>query len=237
MNTRYNGIIGKKSPKNNTVSVIEKIAYTISARSRARKYAQFLKLIAPAKEETIIDVGVNTTEYSATDNYLEKFYTFPEQITAVGIGTDAEIAAFKTRYPKVTTLSGDGRALTFSDNTFAIAYSNAVIEHVGNFDDQRRFLSELFRVSKRGYLTTPNRLFPIELHTRIPLLHLLLSKKNFDAFVTKIGKGWAAGDYMSLLSESDLRKLFSEAGIEHYTLIKNRFWGLPMTFTVIWHKA
>jgi hypothetical protein len=115
-------------------------------------------------------------------------------------------------------------------------YSNAVIEHVGNFDDQRRFLSELFRVSRRGYLTTPNRHFPIELHTRIPLLHLLLSKKNFDAFVTKIGKGWAAGDYMSLLSENDLRRLFQEVGISNYTLIKNRFCGLPMTFTLIWHK-
>lgn len=217
-------------------SVIEKIAYTISARSRERKFSQFLSLITPREHESIIDVGVNTTEYSATDNYLEKHYSTPEKITAVGLGTDEEIAAFQARYPLVTTVSGDGRALSFSDDTFDIVYSNAVIEHVGNFDDQRRFLSELYRVAKRGYLTTPNRHFPIELHTRIPLLHLLLSKKNFDAFVTKIGKPWAAGDYMSLLSESDLHRLFSEVGIRHYTLVKNRFCGLPMTFTVIWHK-
>ncbi len=218
------------------ISVIDKIAYAISARSRERKFSQFLSLIMPREHESIIDVGVNTTEYSATDNYLEKHYSHPENITAVGLGTDEEITTFQTRYPLVTTQAGDGRSLSFPDNAFDIAYSNAVIEHVGNFDDQRRFLSELYRVSRRGYLTTPNRLFPIELHTRIPLLHLLLSKKNFDVFVTKIGKPWAAGDYMSLLSESDLHRLFSQAGIRHYTLVKNRLCGLPMTFTVIWHK-
>ncbi len=217
-------------------SAIEKIAYAISAKSRAKKFAQFLELVAPQKHESIIDVGVNTTEYSATDNYLEKFYPHPEKITAVGMGNDADIADFRVRYPLVTTVSGDGRALSFSDDTFDIAYSNAVIEHVGTCDDQHHFLAELYRISRRGYLTTPNRHFPIELHTRVPLLHLLLRKKNFDAVLTKIGKPWAAGDYMTLLSESDLRSLLTKVGISHYTLIKNRFWGFPMTFTIVWHK-
>lgn len=218
------------------MSLIETIAYRISASSRAKKFSQFLKLVAPQPHESIVDVGVNTTEYSATDNYLEKFYDHPDHITAVGMGSDTEIADFQARYPKVTTLSGDGRVLAFTDNSFDVSYSNAVIEHVGNFDDQRRFLAELYRVSRRGYLTTPNRHFPVELHTRIPLLHLCLSKKNFDRFVTWIGKGWAAGDYMSLLSESDLRRLLSDVGITHYTLIPNRFCGLAMTYTIIWHK-
>ena len=229
-----NGIIQKSIPLRNMVSLIEKIAYSISAKSRAKKFSQFLTLTTPTAEETIVDVGVNTTEYSATDNYLEKFYPHPEKITAVGLG---DLTAFKERYPLVTAIEGDGRTLPFVDNAFAIAYSNAVIEHVGSHDDQRRFLSELYRVSSRGYLTTPNRLFPIELHTRIPLLHLLLSKKNFDTVATKIGKGWAAGDYMTLLSERELRSLLSEAGMSRYTLVKNRFWGFPMTFTILWQKT
>lgn len=217
-------------------SPIEKIAYAISAKSRARKFSQFLDLCAPQADETIVDVGVNTTEYSATDNYLEKFYPHPEKVTAVGMGDASDFIPFKERYPLVTICPGDGRALPFADDTFAIAYSNAVIEHVGGLADQRCFLAELFRVSRRGYLTTPNRHFPIELHTRLPLLHLLLSKKSFDRFVTWIGKPWAAGDYMSLLSERDLKTLLGEVGITHFTLIKNRFCGLPMTFTVIWNK-
>ncbi len=215
------------------MSVIEKIAYGISARSRKKKFTQFLTLLDPQPEHTLIDVGVNTTEYSDTDNYLEKFYSFPEKITALGQG---DFTLFRERYPAVTATEGDGRALPFPDDMFDIAYSNAVIEHVGGLADQRQFLAELFRVSRHGYLTTPNKYFPIELHTRLPLLHLLLPKIYFDLFITKIGKGWAAGNYMSLLGENDLRQLLAEVGISDYSLIKNRFWGLPMTFTVIWHK-
>lgn len=214
-------------------SLIERTAYGISARSRAKKFAQFLSLIDPKEEETIADIGVNVEEYSATDNYLEKYYAHPERITAVGQG---DMSDFAKRYPSVTAVSGDGRSLPFADDTFDIAYSNAVIEHVGGREAQLSFLRELGRIAKRGYLTTPNRLFPIELHTRIPLLHIVLPKRGFDAAARLIGKGWAAGDYMHLLSEHELRSLFANAGITDYTLIKNRFFGLPMTFTVIWKK-
>ncbi len=214
-------------------SVMEKFAYSISARSRKKKFDQFLRFVAPQPHETLVDVGVNTEEYSATDNYLEKFYSYPENITAVGIG---DFSLFRERYPKIKTLEGDGRALPFGDNSFDIAYSNAVIEHVGSTPaDQLQFLTELVRVSKRGYLTTPNRHFPIEIHTRTPLLHLLLPKKMFDSFLVCIGKKWATGDYMHLLSEKDIHSLFADAHISNYTLLKNRFY-LPMTFSVIWQK-
>ena len=216
------------------LSVIEKAASSISARSRRKKLDQFVRFVAPAPHDTLVDVGVNTEEYSEIDNYLEKCYSHPENITAVGFG---DFSRFRERYPKIKTLEGDGRALPFGDNSFDIGYSNAVIEHVGSSPaDQQQFLSELVRVSKRGYLTTPNRHFPIELHTRTPLLHLLLPKKMFDAFLVFIGKKWATGDYMHLLSEKDVRSLFANAKISNYTLIRNRFFYLPMTFTVIWHK-
>lgn len=215
-------------------SVMEKIAYAISARSRKKKFDQFLRLVVPQPYEKLIDVGVNTEEYSATDNYLEKFYSYPQNITAVGFG---DFARCRERYPKIKAIEGDGRALPFRDNSFEIAYSNAVIEHVGSTPaDQLKFLTELVRVSKRGYLTTPNRHFPIEIHTRTLLLHLLLPKKMFDAFLGFIGKKWATGDYMQLLSEKDVHSLFANARISNYTLVKNRFFCLPMTFTVVWHK-
>jgi SAM-dependent methyltransferase len=214
-------------------SVIEKIANSVSARSRKKKFDQFLRFVAPRPYETLVDVGVNTKEYSAVDNYLEKFYFYPENITAVGIG---DFSVFRERYPKIKSLEGDGRALPFADNSFDIAYSNAVIEHVGcTRADQLQFLTELVRVSKRGYLTTPNRHFPIEIHTRTPLFHLLLSKRMFDSFLVCIGKKWATGDYMHLLSEKDIHSLFADAHISNYTLLKNRFY-LPMTFSVVWQK-
>jgi ubiquinone/menaquinone biosynthesis C-methylase UbiE len=190
--------------------------------------------MTPSPEEKLIDVGVNATEYSESDNFLERHYAHPEMITAVGVASD--LSEFMGRYPLVTVVTGDGTRLPFADNDFDIAYSNAVIEHVGGHDKQLDFLRELYRVSKRGYLTTPNRLFPIEVHTRIPLLHMLLSKGAFDRVASRLGKGWAAGDYMNLLSAREIRGLAREAGIETYRLIPNRFCGLIMTYTLIWKK-
>lgn len=216
------------------MSLPERIAYAISGRSRRRKYRQFLDLVAPRADETILDVGANVTEYSETDNFLEHHYGYPEKITVLCVGDTSPI---KERYPSVAVVSGDGRTLPFPDDSFDIVYSNAVIEHVGSREDQLRFLRELSRVGKRGYLTTPNRHFPIEVHTRIPLLHLLLPKALFDRFLRFIGKGWAADDYMNLLSGTGLRALLRDAGIPDATIIRNRFLGFTMTFTVVWKKS
>lgn len=212
---------------------LETLAYRISARSRARKYAQFLTLMQPAPTDTLLDVGVNAREYSATDNFLEKHYPYPANITVVS--TD-DLAAFRARYPHITAVTADGRSLPFADKSYTIVYSNAVIEHVGDEEAQLRFLRELIRVSERGYLTTPNRLFPVEVHTRVPLLHLVLPRALFHAWLRLIGKTWATGDYMHLLSERELRALVGKAGLREYTLLKNRFLFFPMTFTLVWKK-
>ena len=52
-------------------------------------------------------------------------------------------------------------------------FSNAVIEHVGGRAEQRRFVDESLRVAPRAFVTTPNRWFPVEVHTRLPLVHWL----------------------------------------------------------------
>lgn len=213
---------------------LESLAYAVSSRSRQHKFQQFLHLLNPQPEETILDIGVNTEEYSETDNYLEKHSSSPERITAVGL---EDGTAFSKRYPQVTYQKITANApLPFDTDAFAIAYSNAVIEHVGNRPAQLRFLQEMYRVARRGYLTTPNRYFPIEPHTRVPLLHILLPKKIFDRFLVWIGKPWAAGEYMYCLSEQELRSLCTEVGMRDFTLIRNRLLGLSLTFTLVWNK-
>lgn len=209
------------------------LAYRISQWNRARKFRLFLSIISPKKIESILDVGVNNEEYSESDNYLEKHYPFPESLTVAALG---DLSLFQERYPNIRAVSADGRSLPFPDNAFDIAYSNAVIEHVGNSDDQQAFFHELVRVSRRGYLTTPNRYFPIEVHTRIPLLHILLPKKHFDAFLSSIGKSWATGEYMNLLSKSDLASIARSIPLTSYRIIPNRFCGIPLTFTLVWKK-
>ena len=50
--------------------------------------------------------------------------------------------------------------------------SSATIEHVGNFKNQVTKVKNMISLSKKFVvITTPNRFFPIELHTKIPLIH------------------------------------------------------------------
>ena len=61
--------------------------------------------------------------------------------------------------------------MPFDDDTFDIATSNAVLEHVGSLENQLFFVHELCRVARRVFIVVPNRFFPIEHHTALPIVH------------------------------------------------------------------
>jgi hypothetical protein len=142
-------------------------------RSRERKLRLFLELMRPGPETTVVDVGVTDAPFGAgsTDNFFEARYPWPERITAVG---NTGLERFRAAFPAVTAVQADGRELPFADGAFDLGFSNAVVEHVaGGHDGQRRFVHELCRVASRVFVTTPNRLFPLEVHTLLPFVHWL----------------------------------------------------------------
>ena len=48
-----------------------------------------------------------------------------------------------------------------------MVYSNALIEHVGGFDNQKKMAAEVMRLGKQWFLVTPNRWYPWEFHLRL----------------------------------------------------------------------
>jgi len=205
------------------------ISDNISAFNRARKFTYFLETIKPKPTDSILDVGFADIEYSDVDNYLEKNYPHQSQITALGVSGSEH---FSKRYPDVNIVLYDGKIFPFEDKSFDIGWSNAVIEHVGNQDAQLLFLQELHRTCKQVFFTTPNRYFPVEFHTRIPLLHWL-PKSVFDSVLKKTKKKWAAGDYMNLLSIRQIQSLLKKASVTHYAIKKNRLCGFVMDYCII----
>lgn len=205
------------------------LAYRISGYNRKRKWEIFLKIVNPTSKATILDVGFSENEYSETDNFLEKNYAYPQNITALGIETPGK---FPKRYPQVKIVKYDGEKIPFKNRSYDICWSNAVLEHVGNKDRQISFLKELKRVAKIAFITTPNKHFPVEVHTRTPLLHYL-PKFFFDRYLFFIGKKWAAENYMNLLSLNDIQDLLSSAGISRYRILKNKVLFFTLDFVII----
>lgn len=205
------------------------LAASISAYNRNRKWRLFNRALAPGANTKVLDVGFSEKEYTPTDNYIEQHYPWPENLTALGI---EQPDTFRTRYPSVQTVVYDGSVFPFEDKTFDICWSNAVIEHVGSRENQLTFLREVHRVAHKAFLTTPNRWFPIEIHTRTPLLHYL-PKPMFERYLHACGKDWATGSYMNLLSIADAKQLLKEAGISDYRIYSNRLAGFTMDFVIV----
>jgi SAM-dependent methyltransferase len=177
--------------------------------ARDRIYADILRHCRPAPDETILDVGVSDVVTDAA-NMLERKYPHPERITAAGLG---EGGAFKAAYPKVRYRRIEAnRPLPFADKAFDIATSNAVLEHVGSVPHQAAFVRELSRVAKRVFISVPNRYFPIEHHTAIPLLHFWT--KGFGLACRWLGKAdWADERNLILMSWQHLASLVPEGSV------------------------
>jgi SAM-dependent methyltransferase len=183
------------------------LAERVSDVSRRRKFRLFMEVVAPGSETTVVDVGADDLGYAeegewGTANFLEELYPWRGQITAVGVH---EGSRFRARYPEIPWVRADGCDLPFEDGAFDVLFSNAVLEHVGGPERQRRFVSEALRVARRVFITTPNRWFPLEVHTRLPLVHWLPPGTRTRAYEL-LGKGWA--NDLDLLGPADLRALF-----------------------------
>jgi SAM-dependent methyltransferase len=187
-----------------------KLADALSLRSRRRKLRLFLEEMDAGPTSTVVDVGVDEISFGqeggqtgcATHNFFEELYPWPSCITAVGLH---EGEGFRQRYPDVEYVQADACALPFADGAFDLYFSNAVIEHVGDRERQRQLIAEALRVAQRVFVTTPNRWFPIEIHTRLPLVHWLPERAAASAY-RLAGRSWAAENH--LLGPADLRSLF-----------------------------
>jgi Methyltransferase domain len=143
----------------------------IAAHARRRMYQRFIRNSAIQPDETLLDVGVTSDQSYEASNYLEAWYPIKDKITAVGLD---DAAFLESLYPGLTYRRANGTDLPFADGSFDVAHSSAVLEHVGSEANQRRFIEELARVTRRAvFITTPNRWFPVEFHTVLPLVHWL----------------------------------------------------------------
>jgi hypothetical protein len=149
----------------------ESLPVRIAGRQRRRMFEMFLATSAATADDTVLDVGVTSDRSYDHSNYLEAWYPHKHRITAAGID---EATFLEQIYPGLRYIRADGRDLPFPNGAFDHVHSSAVLEHVGSRANQAKFLSELWRVSRRSlFVTTPNRGFPVEFHTVLPLVHWL----------------------------------------------------------------
>jgi len=190
-------------------------------RARQKMFAIFEARVPTNRETRVVDVGVTPERTTTSNNFFEALYPWKDRITATSI----EDAAFmEQEYPGLTFVRTGAAGLPFDDRAFDVVFSSAVLEHVGDQDQQRRFVHDLVRVGERFFITTPNRWFPVDLHTALPFLHWAPRRQHQWA-LRRLGRDfWASTENLNLLSASQFLALFP-TGVE-VTLVRFRTAGL-----------
>src|SRR5215475_1215973 len=175
--------------------------FLISARNRI--FQDFKTRIRPSHSDQVLDVGVSDVVNDGA-NVLERSYPHQQNITACGLGSGAQ---FKKAFPLLRYIQIEPNVrLPFDDNNFDIATSNAVLEHVGSRENQFFFVHELCRVARRVFISVPNRFFPIEHHTALPIVHYQDALFQLACRIT--GKSeWALDENLILMTRKRLWQL------------------------------
>ena len=202
---------------------LSRLASARGIESREAKWILYRQAFPPREGERVLDVGVSRLDDLPGENYFLRQYPHPSQVTAVGVH---DLTGLAESYPEIEFVQADGRELPFQDGAFDVVHSNAVIEHVGPRAEQARFVSELVRVAKNGFVTTPNRWFPVEPHTHVPLFHWLPRRLA----LLLLRREWIVW----LLSRRTFRRLFP-AGVD-VDLKVQRMGGWPATLVAIFHR-
>lgn len=148
---------------------------------RRRRFVLFLFLMKPNPSDILLDIG----------GYPGFWTSHPQPVKRIDTLNVHEVQWNGEQAPNhnIKILVGDGCCLTMSDQSYDIAFSNSVIEHVGSWERQQQFAGEIRRVAKHLWVQTPAYECPIEPHYLapfVPLSTVLIPEADF-AVVHAVG--------------------------------------------------
>lgn len=173
------------------------LAYSVA--NRRRKAIAIQRFMADRQVESVLLCGAVGSGTQRNESIIERV---AGQAAKLVVAFDV-VEVGPQPWPFVVC---DGRRMPFDTQTFDMLISNAVIEHVGDIEEQQQFVAEHARVARAWVITTPNKWFPIESHTSAIFRHWssswresrteftrLLSRREFAALLpvqTKIIGHW-----------------------------------------------
>ena len=212
---------------------LDRILKKILLHSSINIFKIFIKNVRFNKKSKILDVGT-TPILESHENIIFHQYKWKNNITGF---SNQNCKILKKKFKSNKFLKGDAKNMKLKINTFDISFCSATIEHVGSYANQKKLISELFRISKNYvFLTTPNRSFPVDFHTKLPLIHLL-PKYIHRKILKIIGLNYFATEKnLNLLFSKDIIRICRELKITDYKIFYNRLLFLKSNIILIIKK-
>jgi hypothetical protein len=204
------------------LGAFDRIKNALAFQVRRRIFERFMRECTPGPEARVADFGVSGHRDHPVHYVFESLYPYRRQVTAIGRAAE-EAGWFEEAFPGLRFLEADLREIPLPDGYFDYGICNAVVEHAGMRDQQRALVSEVCRVCRCVLFTTPNKRFPLELHTWLPLLHWL-PDGAYRASLRRLGLDYFAEiENLNLLDVEAFLSLFPRS--RQNRLLKS---GLPL---------
>ncbi len=215
-------------------SFLYKIFQRIIINARKEFFNLFLNNTNYSINKSIIDIGTTPSMDKEQNIFLENII----DNSNVTLLSNQDCSILQKKYKNIkNVLIGDGRNTKIKDNSFDIVHSNATIEHVGSFENQISFVKEMLRISKESvFIQTPNRFYPIDFHTILPLIHCL--PKRIHRKILKYLKldFYSKEENLNLLSINDLKNICKLLNIKKYKILKYKLFFLTSNLILVINK-
>jgi hypothetical protein len=138
---------------------------SLSQRARDRRHRRLLESFPDLEDLSVVDLG-------GTVDYWIRSGLRPARVVVVNL-SDGALDRSDPSSEWITTRRGDACEFDGGGESFDLAFSNSVIEHVGGFVRRRQFADRIHELAPRHWVQTPDRYFPIEPHWGVPCLQFL----------------------------------------------------------------
>ena len=181
--------------------------------------------------EDALDIGSTNDLDNESSNYLIKNLTNIKIYKSISDQVINNSFFSKTLKKSITDIFLDNEVKSMKSD---LVISNATIEHVGSFENQKKMIQNIMLLSRKYFvITTPNRYHPIDFHTKLPILHWF--PKNIHRTILKIFKleFFSKEENLNLLSKNELQVLLKICGISNYKIFDISLLGFKSNFIVI----
>lgn len=119
-----------------------------------------------------------------------------------------------------------------------LVISNATIEHVGSKKNQIQMIKNIVRLTKKTFIiSTPNRYYPIDFHTKIPFAHWF-PKKIHRYILNILGfEFYSKEKNLNLISKKDLENIMKEINFYKYKIYTIKFFLFSSNLILIGKKS
>jgi hypothetical protein len=203
---------------------------SFSNKHRNERFRRFEALVSRLPRPLrILDVG-GTNQF-----WMQRGWADRPDVQIVTLNLSAE----PQQHQNILPVAGDATDLhQFPGQSFDVAFSNSVIEHLFTLENQQRMASEIQRVGKCYWVQTPNFWFPMEPHFHVPGWQWM----PLDLRVSIIRRhrcGWRGPcedpkrarelvREVRLMTAAELKSIFPKA-----SLVPERFFGMTKSWIAI----